>query len=150
MQETGFGGSSNLDPVQEIIELERALWDALRDEDVDTTIALTLDPVILVGPEGHGLLDHLLVEDMLRSSLDKIERYQLHEGPRVQFPARDVAVISYGLTQEVTLGVGGETVLLESIETSTWVRRRGRWQIALHTDTISGDPYGRDRLGVAR
>jgi hypothetical protein len=31
---------------------------------------------------------------------------------------------------------------------STWVRRNGGWVCALHTESILGDPFGRDKRTV--
>jgi hypothetical protein len=33
-------------------------------------------------------------------------------------------------------------------DSSTWVRRNGRWLCALHTEAIAGDPFGRDRQRI--
>ena len=55
----------------------------------------------------------------------------------------DVAIIGYKVHQELT--VGGEPVVMEAADASTWVRENGAWLCALHTEAVSGDPYGRDR-----
>jgi hypothetical protein len=43
--------------------------------------------------------------------------------------------------------VDGKAVTLDAADASTWVRRDGRWRCALHTESIQGDPFGRDRTG---
>jgi hypothetical protein len=43
------------------------------------------------------------------------------------------------------LTVDGNPLTLEAADASTWVRRDGRWVCALHTESIAGDPFGRDR-----
>jgi len=43
------------------------------------------------------------------------------------------------------LTVEGKPVTLDAADSSTWVRRDGHWLCAAHTETLSGDPYGRDR-----
>ena len=45
------------------------------------------------------------------------------------------------------LTVDGKPLTLDAADTSTWVRREGRWLCALHTEAIAGDPFGRDRVG---
>lgn len=50
---------------------------------------------------------------------------------------------SYRVHEELT--VDGKPVTLDAADASTWVRRNGRWVCALHTEAISGDPFGRDR-----
>ena len=43
------------------------------------------------------------------------------------------------------LTVDGKPLTLEAADASTWVRRDGRWLCALHTESILGDSFGRDR-----
>jgi hypothetical protein len=55
----------------------------------------------------------------------------------------EVAIIAYNVHEELT--VEGRPVALDAADASTWVRRGGRWVCALHTESIAGDPFGRDR-----
>ena len=55
----------------------------------------------------------------------------------------DVAVVAYVVTEELT--VENKPVTLKAADSSTWVRRDGRWVCAVHTESLSGDPFGRDR-----
>src|SRR6266540_6516732 len=41
-------------------------------------------------------------------------------------------------------------VELDAADASTWVRRNGKWLCALHTESLKGDPFGRDRLSGNR
>ena len=41
--------------------------------------------------------------------------------------------------------VDGKPTKLEALDSSVWVRRDGKWVCALHTETLAGDPFGRDR-----
>jgi hypothetical protein len=41
--------------------------------------------------------------------------------------------------------VDGKTLPIEANDSSVWVRRDGEWLCALHTESLAGDPYGRDR-----
>jgi len=43
------------------------------------------------------------------------------------------------------LTVDGKPVSIDAADTSTWVRRDGRWLCAAHIEALAGDPYGRDR-----
>jgi hypothetical protein len=43
------------------------------------------------------------------------------------------------------LHVDGEPVSFEAADASTWVRRGDRWVCAMHSESILGDPFGRDR-----
>ena len=55
----------------------------------------------------------------------------------------DVAIVPYKVHEELT--VDGEPVSIDAADACTWVRRNGRWLCALHTESIAGDPFGRDR-----
>jgi len=55
----------------------------------------------------------------------------------------DVAVVAYKVREQLT--VDGKPLTLDAADASTWVRRDGRWLCALHTESIAGDPFGRDR-----
>lgn len=56
---------------------------------------------------------------------------------------RDVAVLAYKVHEHLT--VDGQPVSVDAADSSTWVRRDGRWVCALHSESIVGDPFGRDR-----
>ena len=38
---------------------------------------------------------------------------------------------------------------LDLADTSTWVRKNGKWACALHSEAIAGDPFGRDKAKKA-
>jgi hypothetical protein len=58
-----------------------------------------------------------------------------------------VAVLVYNVHEELT--VDGKPVTIDAADASTWVRRNGRWVCALHTESLKGDPFGRDRPRAA-
>ena len=51
--------------------------------------------------------------------------------------------MAYQVHEELT--VEGKPLTLDAADASTWVRRDGTWRCALHTESIAGDPFGRDR-----
>ena len=55
----------------------------------------------------------------------------------------DPAVVAYTVREELT--VDGQPVGFDAADTSTWVRRGDRWVCAAHTESLRGDPFGRDR-----
>jgi hypothetical protein len=57
--------------------------------------------------------------------------------------ADDVAVVAYKVKEELT--VDGKPLKLEAADASTWIRSEGRWLCAMHSEAITGDPFGRDR-----
>ena len=54
------------------------------------------------------------------------------------------AIIAYRVREQIS--VDGEQVELDAYDSSAWHRRDGRWMCVLHTESIAGDPYGRDRI----
>jgi hypothetical protein len=56
----------------------------------------------------------------------------------------DVAIVAYTVHEDLT--VEGKPVSLDAAESSTWVRRDGNWLCAMHTEALTGDPFGRDRV----
>ena len=61
----------------------------------------------------------------------------------VQPLSDDVVIIGYKVHEELT--VDDRRPTLDAADASTWVRKNGRWLCALHTESIAGDPFGRDR-----
>jgi hypothetical protein len=55
----------------------------------------------------------------------------------------DIAVLAYNVREEAT--VDGKRVTLDAADASTWRRRDGHRVCALHTESLKGDPWGRDR-----
>lgn len=55
----------------------------------------------------------------------------------------DVALVAYKVHEDLT--VDGKKVSMDAADSSVWVRRNDQWRCALHTESLAGDPYGRDR-----
>jgi uncharacterized protein (TIGR02246 family) len=128
---------------QEIIELEHEYWRAMRDKDARAAQALTDDQCVLTGSSGVTPLDRAKFEQMLASDVWTLHEYVISDA-LVRQLSDDVAVIAYKVRERMT--VEGKPLTLEAADASTWVRRDGRWLCALHTESILGDPFGRDRL----
>jgi hypothetical protein len=65
------------------------------------------------------------------------------QNAHVKFVGDDVAIVAYKVSESVV--VDGKTMPLEANDASVWVRRNGDWVCALHTESLAGDPYGRDK-----
>ena len=127
----------------ELLELEKRYWQALKDQDVDSAMALTDDPCIVAGAQGIGLLDRKTIGALVKAPTYTLNRFELKDGAQVRLLQEDVAIVAYQVHEELT--VDGKPVTLDAADSSTWVRRNGRWLCALHTEAIAGDPFGRDR-----
>ena len=129
---------------QKIIDLEHKFWRAIVDKDVEGSIAMLAAESIVAGAQGAALLTHDDYRGMARQgdSLWQLKSFQLDD-VKVMFPSDDVAVIAYLVTEEME--VEGKPLTLKAADATTWIRQDGEWVAALHTESVLGDPFGRDR-----
>jgi ketosteroid isomerase-like protein len=127
---------------KEIVELERQYWQAIKEKDIDAAMRLTDDPCIITGSQGIARVDRRTFERMMLAAPWTLNTFELSDEVQVRLLRDDVAIVAYKVREELT--VDGKPVVLEAADSSTWVRRDGRWVCALHTEAIAGDPFGRD------
>ena len=133
---------------RELLELEKQYWRALKDKDVDGALRLTEFPCIITGARGLGASAKRAFASMVEDPPYTINSVDVDDSAQVRMLTDDVAVLAYKVHEELT--VDGEHVALDAADSSTWVRRNGRWLCALHTEAIVGDPFGRDRTPTVR
>jgi|SRR5688572_24243784 len=126
----------------ELLDLERQYWQAIKEKDVDTATQLTDDECIVTGAQGVGRMSREVLSDMLKSATYTLHSFEFKD-EQVHKLRDDVAILAYKVHEELT--VDGKRLQLDAADASTWVRRDGRWRCALHTESIAGDPFGRDR-----
>lgn len=129
---------------KELLDLENQYWQAMKEKDVDAAMRLTDEECIVTGAQGVGRINRQGLAEMLKNAPYILHDFELKD-PEVRQLRDDVAILAYKVHEDLT--VDGEPVKLEAADASTWVRRDGRWLCALHTEAISGDPFGRDRRG---
>ena len=132
---------------KELVQLEKQYWQALKEKDVETAVRLNDDPAIVTGAQGVVSIGPDAFKGMMMDSSWSLHDYDLSD-MQVQLLSDDVAIVAYKVTENLT--VEGKPVKIEAADSSTWVRRGGRWVCALHTEAIAGDPWGRDRRPVQR
>jgi hypothetical protein len=137
------GDMAAKDVEKELVKLEKQYWQAIKDQDVKTAKELTDDECIVSGAQGFARLRKDSLDGMVKSPSYTLNRFRIGDDAEVRMVSDDVAVVAYKVHEELT--VDGEPVTFEAADSSTWVRRDGRWLCALHTESIIGDPYGRDR-----
>ena len=127
---------------QEILSLEKKFWQSMIDRDTRLGASLTADPCIVTGAQGVGKIDRKTFAAMMDGGAWKLHRFEFSD---VKFTSvtDDVAIIAYKVCEELT--VDGEKLTMDAADASTWVRKGGQWTCALHTESVLGDPYGRDR-----
>ncbi len=128
---------------QTLIDLETKYWQAMKDKDAETAMQLTDDSCILVGSQGAGTVDRETFGPMFTSGSWSLEDVELVGEPEIRMLSDDLGIIAYKLREKMT--VDGKKVTLDAADASTWMRRDGKWVCVLHTESILGDPFGRDR-----
>ena len=128
---------------KELVELETQYWQAIRDKDLDAAMQLTDDTCIVTGSQGAASIDRKAFAGMLNSPAWTLNEFEFVGEVIARTITDDVAVVAYTVREQMT--VDGKPLTLEAADASTWVRRDGRWLCALHTESITGDPFGRDR-----
>ena len=132
---------------QELVNLEMKYWRAIKDKDMDTARKLTDDPCIVAGAQGVATIDRKNFEQMMKSPSWTVREFEMEGNPEVRLLNDDVAIVAYKIREEMT--VDGKPVTLKAADASTWVRRNGQWVCAMHTESILGDSFGRDRRVAA-
>jgi hypothetical protein len=131
---------------KQLLELERQFWQAMKDRDVEAAVQLTEFPCIVAGATGTMRVERPAFEKMMREATYRVRNVELDPAAQVRMLTDDVGIVAYKLKEEVT--VDGKKVTVEATDASTWVRRDGSWRCALHTESIQGDPWGRDRTAA--
>jgi hypothetical protein len=128
---------------QERLSLENEYWQAIKDKNPDPVIRLTDDPCILTGPAGVRRVRPTELAGMMDVPSFTLNDFRISDDAQVQMLSDDIAVLAYNVHEEAT--VDGTRVTLDAADASTWRRRNGQWVCALHTESLKGDPWGRDR-----
>jgi hypothetical protein len=137
----GNSSSSNSSIEKELLEVERQYWRAMKDGDAELAARLSDDSCIVTGAQGVGSLDRATLKKMFETATWKLEAFEITNAVARSL-SDDVAVIAYQVHEKVT--VEGKTLTFDAADCSTWVRRDGRWVCAVHTESLAGDPFGRD------
>jgi hypothetical protein len=127
----------------QIIDLEREYWQALQDGNAETPVRLSDDPCIVAGAQGVSSLDRQAVAGMLKQASWKLQRFEIDPDVKIRIIGERIALVAYKVREEIL--VDGRLLKFEANDTSTWVRNDGKWVCALHTESLAGDPFGRDR-----
>ena len=128
---------------RELLALEKRYWQALKDNDVETALSLTDEQCIVTGAQGVGSIDEEKLTQMLKAPSYTMNDFEIDDDVQVRMLNDDVAIVAYKVHEELT--VEGKPVSIDAADASTWVRRNGSWRCALHSESLAGDPFGRDR-----
>ena len=129
---------------QELMDVERRFWNAMQEKDAATASRLTDDQCVIVGAQGVSAIDANTMAKLTSEGQWELKQYSLDEQSRqIRFLTDDIAIVAYPVKERVI--VDGETLPVEANDSSVWIRRDGQWRCALHTESLAGDPFGRDR-----
>lgn len=122
----------------QIKALERKYWQGMKDHDTETLLELTDFPCLVAGRQGARLVDKETYLKMFESREGVILDFEFTGEPEVRMLAPDLAVIAYEIRSKFR--TGGEEKTIVAVDSSTWVRRNGRWACAMHSETEKQDP----------
>jgi hypothetical protein len=127
---------------KEILELENRYWEFIKARDVEGAMRLTDFPCLVAGASGVGLIDKETFRKMMSGANYTLHDFEIKDA-KVSLPNDDVVLVAYKVHEDLT--VDGKKVSMDAADTSVWVRRGGEWRCALHTESLAGDAYGRDK-----
>ncbi len=128
---------------EELLDLERQYWQAIKDRDASTALRLTDEACIVAGAQGVRRIDKDEMSEMMKSAKYTLNDFRIDKNVEVKLLREDIAILAYKVHEDLTMD--GKAIAFDAADTSVWVRRNGRWLCALHTESLSGDPLGRDR-----
>jgi hypothetical protein len=129
---------------QEVLNCERQYWQAMLDKDANIANHLTDYPSIMAGAQGVSTIeDGKQTSGMLNASDWSLNGFNIGDDAQVRMISDDVALLAYTVEEDLT--VEGQPVKLKAADASVWVKRDGQWLCAMHTESVAGDPFGRDR-----
>jgi len=117
-----------------LIDLEKSFWQSMVDEDTETAVSMLSEPAMMVSPHGAMKFDHDGYRRMASHGSMVLKAFELSDMD-VLFPAEDTAVLTYRARQSMAIRGGSHHTTQEMADSSTWVRKEGRWQCVMHTET---------------
>jgi hypothetical protein len=129
---------------QELIEREHTFWDAMKGLDGDKAASMSDKQVFVAGAHGIAAIEPKLMAEMMKSPTWQLHSYKMDEKDmHVRVINDNVALVAYKVIED--LSVDGRRLTLEAYDTSVWVRHGNDWLCAMHTESLAGDPFGRDK-----
>jgi len=130
---------------QELLALERQYWDAIKARDARTVNRLTDPGSTVAGATGVSGWDPEAVSKAFEAPNYTIKDYRIDpQSVRVNRIADGVVSIAYGVHEDIDMG--GKPVKLDAFDLSVWKQTDNGWTCVLHTESLKGDPFGRDRM----
>lgn len=118
--------------VHEVMAMERGFWQAMRDDDIDAAVDMLDAESASACAMGVRHFDPAGYRKMAEDGSMRLTGFEFAD-ERVFFPVPDVAIVTYAVRQ--TFEIDGKAQVMEAYDTTTWVRKNGRWVAVLHTES---------------
>jgi ketosteroid isomerase-like protein len=129
---------------EDLMQLEGQFWDAIQARDGATVARLTARDCTIVGASGVTAVDPRSIVPMIEGAPFSITEYRIDPSSvRVTPIGEDAVTVAYAVREDVV--IDGKPLQLDAFDTSVWRHEREGWTCVLHTESIAGDPFGRDR-----
>lgn len=129
---------------QAIRDVETAFWNAMQSRDSSAAGRMTDDECIVVGAQGVSAIDSKAMAKMTAEGKWELKYFEFDaKTMQIRFVTDNIAIIAY--TVKETLIVEDKSLGIKANDASVWVRQEGDWRCALHTESLAGDPFGRDK-----
>lgn len=128
----------------EIMQLETEFWQSLLDDEPERAAALLTETATSVAKFGIHHFTPAEYITMARKGPAKLTAFAF-SNDKVLFPTPDVAIATYEVEQKFEMN--GELQEMVCLDTTTWVRRDGRWLAAAHTETAKQEMHNRPLPG---
>ncbi len=120
---------------ESLADLEDRFWRSMVDDDTDTAIGLLHQPALMVSTHGSMQFDHAGYRKMAEQGTMVLKSYELSEMKELR-PSDSVAILTYRVKQKMAARAKpGEVTTQEMLDSSTWVKKGGKWQCVMHTET---------------
>jgi hypothetical protein len=134
---------------KELLDVEKRFWNAMKEKDASTAGRMTDDGCIVVGAQGVSAIDGKMMAKLTEEGKWELEKYAFDEKTaQVRFINDDIAIVAYKVNERLV--VDGKPLTLDANDSSVWVRRGDNWLCAMHTESLAGDPYGRDKTPMKK
>jgi len=130
---------------QELLALERSYWDALKERDFRTIGRLTAEGSTVAGATGVAGVEPSSIQKQIESAPYTLKDYRIDpQTIRINRLCDDTVAIAYAVHED--LEVDRKPVKLDAFDLSVWKQSGTSWTCVLHTESIKGDAFGRDRM----
>ncbi|MDP3738338.1 MAG: nuclear transport factor 2 family protein [Hyphomonadaceae bacterium] len=122
----------------EIIDLEKSYWDAMKQKDGRRTAELSGKTSIVTGARGVMSIPKSKMGKMTEDGNWTLDSYEFGD-IEVATPTPDVTIIAYTVHQKVKMD--GKAQDLRAADSSTWIRGPEGWECHAHSETFLDDKH---------